>query len=73
MIRIVWARRLRELHEMEARYGVMMSRIGAARTWFHEWPALEVVWRFLRKGAERGEGEGDVRAVVEEFRRRGAL
>jgi hypothetical protein len=70
VIRIVSARRLRELEIAEARYGAMLSRIAAARSWFHEWPALEVVWKFLRDGGEKGDAVGDVRAAADSFRRR---
>jgi hypothetical protein len=70
VIRIVSARRLRELELAEARCGVMLSRIGAARSWFHEWPALEVIWSFLKKGGESGDIDGDVRAAADSFRRR---
>jgi hypothetical protein len=70
MIRFVSARRYRELRQAEAQLGLFVTRLEAVRFFFREWAALDVVWRFLKKGGEDGGPDGDVRAAAEEFRRR---
>jgi hypothetical protein len=70
MIRIVSARRYRELRQAEFRLGVLVSRVEAVRFWFKEWAALDCVWRYLKTGGEDGGELGDPRAVRDEYRRR---
>jgi hypothetical protein len=72
MIRIMSARRYRQLRDAEAQYGLFVSRLEAVRFWFREWSALDVIFRCVKNGGENGSGgdDGDPRAARDEFRRR---
>jgi hypothetical protein len=70
MIRIVSARRYRQLRQAEFRLGVLVSRVEAVRFWFREWSALDVIFRYLKNGGEDGGELGDPRTVRDEYRRR---